>query len=324
MSQESTDRVLAAIDVAMEEQSIDDLVDWQLSKHDERSGYDWNVNQPTCGHCGRDEHHLAITERIERMRLRGEFEPDYTYAEDDSAILCPGSFVPGPAGFRRAHHTSFSPIFIGLRLDDGAPAGYDPFALTSEVIDQALTVNGIPNDPALRGQWQQLLSGIIDEFIEFMHRSRGSMIMDDAWELVSRFDADSRRGSRGLYQQAPAAPRPADNFRVTLFGRGGIAVRLPRCCASEPVPASEGFAFTLAAVDEGAGFGAASALAAGGRVVIEDRRDARRRIGGTLDTWTEHEDGTATITVRSARRSLPAAPAAPADRTRRAHERPWP
>lgn len=75
---------------------IDALVDNQLENYDNRSGYDHNVNQVGCPHCYRDWHGLAITERIEQMRYRGEMDPDYRYSEDDSPVYCPGSDFIGP------------------------------------------------------------------------------------------------------------------------------------------------------------------------------------------------------------------------------------
>ncbi|WML63640.1 hypothetical protein [Rhodococcus sp. AH-ZY2] len=75
---------------------IDELVDEQLANYDRRSGYDHNVNQVWCPHCYRTWHGLAITERIEQMRHRGEMDPDYRYSEDDSTVYCPGSDFIGP------------------------------------------------------------------------------------------------------------------------------------------------------------------------------------------------------------------------------------
>ncbi|NKU91702.1 hypothetical protein [Prescottella equi] len=91
---------------------IDALVDEQMAGYRDRSGYDHNVNQDRCWHCGEDWHGLAITARMEEMRrryrYRGMFsfgerdyaesalDPEYRYAEDDSEVLCPGSDFIGP------------------------------------------------------------------------------------------------------------------------------------------------------------------------------------------------------------------------------------
>ncbi|GAC71065.1 hypothetical protein [Gordonia soli] len=94
---------------------IDALIDDQLAAgEDGQTARADNVDRP-CGHCGRPWHGLAVTRRLEEMRLeygrrrdaagdRGE-EPEYAtsaildgyrYDEDDSDILCPGSEFIGP------------------------------------------------------------------------------------------------------------------------------------------------------------------------------------------------------------------------------------
>lgn len=73
---------------------IDELVDNQLQQ--EPSGYDHNINQDTCWHCGRDWHGLAITERIAGMYRWGRFDDDYLLSEDDSKVLCRSSDFIGP------------------------------------------------------------------------------------------------------------------------------------------------------------------------------------------------------------------------------------
>ncbi|GAA3175879.1 hypothetical protein [Rhodococcus baikonurensis] len=75
---------------------IDALVDEQLSGYHDRSGYDYNVNQQTCWHCGREWHGLQITTRMEGMRRVHWYDENYRFAEDDSQILCPGSHFIGP------------------------------------------------------------------------------------------------------------------------------------------------------------------------------------------------------------------------------------
>ncbi|WP_058037058.1 hypothetical protein [Rhodococcus sp. KB6] len=75
---------------------IDALVDEQLSGYHDRSGYDYNVNQQKCWHCGREWHGLQITTRMEGMRRVRWYDENYRYAEDDSQILCPGSHFIGP------------------------------------------------------------------------------------------------------------------------------------------------------------------------------------------------------------------------------------
>lgn len=75
---------------------IDLLVDEQLAKYEDRSGYDHNVGQDNCHHCNRPYHGLRVTERIEQMRIMGTYDESYRYAEDKSETLCEGSTFIGP------------------------------------------------------------------------------------------------------------------------------------------------------------------------------------------------------------------------------------
>lgn len=89
---------------------IDALVDWQLDQYDNRSGYDHNVHQVDCWHCGREWHGMPITKRVEEIRLDwqaaqyGEVSLDearaaldaYHIADDVSEVLCPGPDFIGP------------------------------------------------------------------------------------------------------------------------------------------------------------------------------------------------------------------------------------
>jgi hypothetical protein len=45
---------------AIEELEHEDLVNWQLSRHAQRSGWDFNVNQETCSLCRKDWHGLPV------------------------------------------------------------------------------------------------------------------------------------------------------------------------------------------------------------------------------------------------------------------------
>lgn len=77
--------------------AIDALVDEQMAGGEPIGGYDYgDPDYPSCPHCSRGWHGLAITQRIERMRWTGEMDEDYRYAEDDSPVLCPGSEFIGP------------------------------------------------------------------------------------------------------------------------------------------------------------------------------------------------------------------------------------
>ncbi|MRH90227.1 hypothetical protein GFY24_22770 [Nocardia sp. SYP-A9097] len=86
---------------------IDRLVGEQLAAYENRSGYDANVNQERCPRCGREWHGLAITERMEQMRLVRTFDDNYRHARDTSRVLCPGSMFVGPTPLESAAHTGF-------------------------------------------------------------------------------------------------------------------------------------------------------------------------------------------------------------------------
>jgi hypothetical protein len=76
---------------------IDALVDEQMADGEPENGYDFDdPDFPECPHCGRDWHGLRLTRRIQTMRRFGHFDPEYSYAEDDSPVLCEGSDFIGP------------------------------------------------------------------------------------------------------------------------------------------------------------------------------------------------------------------------------------
>lgn len=82
---------------------IDELVDEQLSRYDERTGYDYNVGIDKCPHCDGEWHGLPITERVREMRAYycgcpacADQLDQYRVDEDDSPIWCPGSEFIGP------------------------------------------------------------------------------------------------------------------------------------------------------------------------------------------------------------------------------------
>lgn len=76
---------------------IDALVDEQMADGEPENGYDFDdPDFPECPHCGRDWHGLRLTRRIQTMRRFGHFDPEYSYAADDSTVLCEGSDFIGP------------------------------------------------------------------------------------------------------------------------------------------------------------------------------------------------------------------------------------
>ena len=76
---------------------IDALIDEQMADGEPENGYDFgDPDYPGCPHCHRQWHGLRITKRIEAMRWASHFDPEYSYAEDDSPVLCEGSEFIGP------------------------------------------------------------------------------------------------------------------------------------------------------------------------------------------------------------------------------------
>jgi len=140
---------------------IDALVDNQLQQ--ERSGYDHNLNQQRCPHCGRDFHGLAITERLEQLRRQrcGDDEcvecvtalAEYRYADDETRVLCPGSRFIGPIP-PMVYGATWPGRFGAIR---GGPDPYTLDALTytldalielRETIDRVTTRYARPPEPA--------------------------------------------------------------------------------------------------------------------------------------------------------------------------------
>ncbi|MGV0595686.1 hypothetical protein [Mycolicibacterium porcinum] len=75
---------------------IDALVDEQMADGEPENGFDFgDPDYPGCPHCHRQWHGLRITKRIETMRWTG-FDPEYSYSDDDSLVLCEGSDFIGP------------------------------------------------------------------------------------------------------------------------------------------------------------------------------------------------------------------------------------
>ncbi len=109
---------------------IDALVDWQLSKYSDRSGYDHNVNQAKCPHewCDADFHGLPITRRMHTMRLMGRVDPDYRYGEDTSPVLCPGSTFDGEFEPPAAAADDYLRVAHGLLDSMAAVAGLPPLS----------------------------------------------------------------------------------------------------------------------------------------------------------------------------------------------------
>ena len=86
---------------------IDALVDSQLRQ--EPSGYDHNVNQDTCWHCGRHWHGLPLTARVAGMYELGVYDETYDPSSDTTPVVCQGSTFIGPMPTRIKPHTVYEP-----------------------------------------------------------------------------------------------------------------------------------------------------------------------------------------------------------------------
>ncbi len=74
--------------------TIDELVDWQLSKGPVD---DYNADRyEKCWHCGGDWHGIALTRRVVEMYTLGRYNETYSIGDDDSPVVCPGSDFIGP------------------------------------------------------------------------------------------------------------------------------------------------------------------------------------------------------------------------------------
>lgn len=78
--------------------TIDDLVDEQLSGGEPTTGFDFGDPQypRCCPHCSRHWHGLPITEAVAAMYAVGRFDENYRVDTDDSRVLCRGSDFIGP------------------------------------------------------------------------------------------------------------------------------------------------------------------------------------------------------------------------------------
>lgn len=114
---------------------IDELVDGQLQQ--EASGYDHNINQDKCPHCGRAWHGLPLTRHVAQMYSLGFFEPEYIAAEDDSPIVCDGSDFIGPLRPPTRHINQVAIITVVPNIEGFADGVRRAMAQAAEVFDEA-------------------------------------------------------------------------------------------------------------------------------------------------------------------------------------------
>jgi hypothetical protein len=147
---------------------IDELVNDQLANYDNRSGYDHNINEQACPHCGREWHGLKITARIESMRITRCYDEGYRYADDDSEVLCEGSEFIGPMKYPSAALVNSAidgitgTLFGGLLGVLGVPINTLPPSDACQAISRAVEAGQIAAAPlglGFVGGWPYLITG---------------------------------------------------------------------------------------------------------------------------------------------------------------------
>jgi hypothetical protein len=149
--------------------AIDALVDEQLQQ--ESSGYDHNINQDRCAHCGEGWHGLAVKQRMRDIRYmspgcgcdecrreQDQALAEYDYATDESPIICPGSAFIGPWISARQLQLYRSGAPIEDPVVFSFPGGYAISAMAGRggaggrsIRDGALW--RMPDNPLLPGSW---------------------------------------------------------------------------------------------------------------------------------------------------------------------------
>ena len=106
---------------------IDALVDEQLAGGEPENGFDFNdPDYPRCPHCDRNWHGLPITNKIATMYSWRQFDPEYSYADDDSGVVCEGSDFIGPRRPDRQESWRCGKASISITL---SPADRDSFSV---------------------------------------------------------------------------------------------------------------------------------------------------------------------------------------------------
>ncbi|AKJ72244.1 hypothetical protein TPA4_79 [Tsukamurella phage TPA4] len=328
MSTDQTDRAIAAIDAVLTDDQIDDIVDWQLSRYDERTGYDYNVGQAPCGHCAREEHGLAITERIEHMRLWGEYDETYRYDEDTTPILCPGTYVPGPVGFRHAHEREQRARGARFWFDhddareDGRQDRVESYRYPVAEDRERLAV--LLNDGQVRYIPHQTISFNIEAMEQFREqwrreaeelRERWNSIRTGRWETI-RAGAPYWTftvGDTGPWEiTRPPDPQPVGALTVRLIAPDGRPIPLARHVRAHQLqPTDTGFSVELDLPPRGR-CGAVRDRGPGSRIILEGPGGQRERIAGTVTAVALNADGSRfVLDVASEHHHLPSVYAEP-------------
>ncbi|WP_395704640.1 hypothetical protein [Rhodococcus ruber] len=164
---------------------IDALIDEQLSEGEPIGGFDYDdPDYPKCPHCYRDWHGLAITARIEQMRRYGSYDEDYSYADDDSEVLCPGSTFIGPMPHPQGYDDG-SPLPPSRPFPQGESVGLFQFCHPT---------------------WQVSIHRRLTPGEAILTQARCREIVVDYLSLIARTE-EPKTGSRNV--QDRALPRPS-------------------------------------------------------------------------------------------------------------------
>ncbi|MCV7255669.1 hypothetical protein H7J86_26240 [Mycobacterium hackensackense] len=154
---------------------IDALVDEQMADGKPLNGYEFgDPDYPRCPHCRRHWHGLRITQRIASMYNLGNFDPEYTVAEDDSPILCEGSEFIGP---QRPP--------IGWANDGKTPI-YPQWSTSVGRFTMSIVID----EDAIRRSWQRWAELMRESAAAWESVMRGPVLTfyDDMWNLLGQVE----------------------------------------------------------------------------------------------------------------------------------------
>ncbi|AGS82443.1 hypothetical protein PBI_REDNO2_144 [Mycobacterium phage Redno2] len=82
----------------------------------------------SCWHCDRDVHEAPLTERVALMYDRHSFDLEYSADEDDSEIVCIGSYTEGPRRKPRTWGAGIEPWKLYIYVNGAKQGGAIPLS----------------------------------------------------------------------------------------------------------------------------------------------------------------------------------------------------
>ncbi|AEJ94055.1 hypothetical protein THIBAULT_133 [Mycobacterium phage Thibault] len=82
----------------------------------------------SCWHCDRDVHEAPLTERVARMYDKHSFDLEYSADEDDSEIVCIGSYTEGPRRAPRTWGAGIEPWKLYIYVNGAKQGGAIPLS----------------------------------------------------------------------------------------------------------------------------------------------------------------------------------------------------